>query len=185
VHFLSELWVPILLSTLACHVYAALAWMVLPHHRGDWMRLPAEPELLALLRKNPPKPGQYSFPWHGGGDANRPDFKAAMEMGPLGNMRIGRTAPINMPKMMAQTLFFFLLCSTLTAYVAWHALKLGAPSGDVARIVGAVSVMAYALGAYPESVWFWRPWKVFFLNAIDGCVHAAMTAALFVYFWPQ
>ncbi len=183
--FFSELWVPVLVSTLACHIYSALAWMVLKHHKNDWMRLPAEPELLELLRKNPPKPGQYTFPYFDGGDPNRPDFKAALALGPIGNLRNGRTAPMNMPKLMAQTLFFFALCSTLTAYVAWHSLKLGSPSLEVARIVGTVSLMTYTLGAFPESVWFFRPWRVFFLSAFDGLVHTALTVGVFIYFWPQ
>jgi hypothetical protein len=76
--FIRELWVPILVATLACHIYSAVAWMVLTHHRSDWMRLP-----LDALRKHPPKPGQYSFPYFDGVNANRPDFAAAMKLGPI------------------------------------------------------------------------------------------------------
>jgi hypothetical protein len=185
--FVVELWVPILVATLACHIYSAVAWMVLKHHRSDWMRLPQEPDLLELLRKNPPKPGQYTFPYFDGGDANRPDFATAMKLGPIGNIRIGRTAPMNMGKLMVQTLVFFALCTFLTSYVAWHAFDkpLDAAPLDIARIVGTVSLMTYTLGAFPESVWFFRPWRVFFLNAIDGVVHTVLTVGAFVYFWPK
>jgi hypothetical protein len=187
VQFINELWVPILLATLACHIYSAVAWMVLKHHRSDWMRLPLEPELLETLRKFPPKPGQYSFPFFDGVNADRPDFAAAMKLGPIGNIRIGRTAPMNMGKMLVQTLFFFALCTFLTSYVAWHAFDkpLNAQPLDIARIVGTVSLMTYTLGAFPESVWFFRPWRVFFMNALDGVVHTALTVGIFIYFWPK
>ena len=39
---LSTLWLPIVLSGVALFFASFLAWMVLPHHKGDFIKLPDE-----------------------------------------------------------------------------------------------------------------------------------------------
>lgn len=184
--FLSELWIPILVSGAVCFVWAAVVWMVLPHHKSEWKRLPTEPDVLEALHKNPPAPGLYSFPFAMGGDLNRPDIKAALERGPVGFVAIAPSGPMNMGKMMTQSVVFYLVTSTLAAYVAWHAgLGLGAPYLSVFRIVATVATMAYVLGTVPESIWFGRPWKSWGYGVFDGAVMGMLTAGVFGWLWPK
>lgn len=184
--FFSELWVPILVSGAFCFVWSAIAWMVLPHHKTEWRRLPSEPDVLDALRNTPAPPGLYAFPFAMGADVNRADVKAAMVKGPVGYLTIGRPGVANMGKMMAQSVVFYLVTSTLAAYVAWHAgLGLGAPYRSVFRIVGTVVTMAYVLGSVPESIWFARPWKSWLYTLGDGVMMGLLTAGVFGWLWPQ
>ena len=45
-----QLWLPILLSSVAIFFGSFLSWMVLQLHKQDWQRLPQQEELLAVLR---------------------------------------------------------------------------------------------------------------------------------------
>lgn len=184
--FLSELWIPILVSGASCWVLSAIARTVLPHHTNEWRRLPTEPEMLEALRRHMPPPGLYSFPFTVGADLNRADVRVALEKGPVGYVTIGRPGRPSMPKMMVQLLVYFTASSFLVAYVAWHArLGLGAPYRSVFRIVGTVATMAYALGTVPESIWFARPWKSFGLQLADSLACGLVTAGIFGWLWPK
>ena len=47
---LSQLWLPILLTTFAVFFLSFLMWMVSPHHRKDWSALPDEDGFMGTLR---------------------------------------------------------------------------------------------------------------------------------------
>lgn len=184
--FLSELWMPILLSSGMCFVWASLMWVVLPYHRSEWKRLPTETDVLEAMRKSLPPPGLYSFPFARGGERDRPDVRVALEKGPVGFVAITHPGRVNMVKMMVQSVIFYAVVSTLVAYVAWHAgLKLGAPYLSVFRIVGTAATMAYVLGSIPESIWFGRPWRSWALQFWDGLGFGLLTAGTFGWLWPQ
>jgi len=186
--FVSELWLPIIVSGGICFVWSALAWTMLPHHKSEWRRLSTEPDLIAALRKDPPAPGLYSFPFARGADMNRADTRTALENGPVGFITIGRNGVPSMGKMMGQSVLFYLLASTLAAYVAWHAApgsKLGIPYLSTFRIVGTVATMGYVLGSIPASIWFARPWKSWGYQLFDGAVMGMLTAGVFGWLWPK
>ena len=186
--FLSDLWLPVLVSGAICFVWSAVAWMVLPHHKGEWKRLATEPEVLAALRQSMPAKGLYMFPFSLGADLNRTDTKRALEMGPVGYLAIGSTGVPSMAKMLAQSFVLYLVTSLLCAYVAWNVApgsKLGVPYLATFRIVGTIATMAYVLGSAPESIWFGRPWKSWVSQAFDGTVMGLLTAGVFGWLWPQ
>lgn len=186
--FLSELWMPILVSGGICFVWSAVAWIALPHHKHEWRRLSTEPDVLSALRKDPPSPGLYTFPYAMHADLNRADIRTALEKGPVGFITVGRNGVPNMGKMMGQSVLFYLVTSTLAAYVAWHAApgsKLGVPYLTTFRIVGTVATMAYGLGTIPESIWFARPWKSWGYQMVDGTVMGLLTAGVFGWLWPK
>ena len=187
--FLYELWIPILVSSGVCFVWSAVAWVALPHHKKEWRRLSTEADLLTALRNNLPAPGLYRFPFSSmGGDLNRADTKVALQMGPVGFMTITTNGPPNMGKMMVQSFLFYLLTSTLAAFVAWHGApgsRLGVPYLATVRMVGTVATMAYVLGTIPESIWFARPWKSWGYQLFDGAVMGILSAAVFAWLWPK
>ncbi len=74
---LLSVWLPILVSSIAVFVASFLAWMVLPHHRSDWSKLPDEDGLISALSSGGVKPGQYMFPFCSGSrEMKSPEFKA-------------------------------------------------------------------------------------------------------------
>lgn len=186
--FLTELWIPIVLATLLCLGIFWLAWMVLPHHRAEWKRLPTEPDVLDALRKVPPPPGSYAFPFANRHEMERADVKLAFERGPVGFLTIAARNRPPVPKMVAQTTLYFLVVSGIAGGVAWLAApapKFGAPPAEIASVTFLVALLAYASASVPDSVWFGRSWRAFLAQLLDATACAAATAALFTWLWPQ
>jgi hypothetical protein len=184
---MNDLILPILVSTAACLVISVLAWGVLPFHAREHLHLPTEPELLAALRRDMPRPGIYSFPYRGvhGANDERHDVAANLLRGPVGYIVIGKSGPRRIGGALVQHFLFLLVVATLTAYIATiSGLKDGAPFDKVFRIVATVSTMTLVLGTVPLSIWFSRPWKSFALQLIEGLACGATTGAVFAWLWP-
>ncbi len=91
---LIDLWLPIVLSAVLIHVGGFVMWMVLPHHRGDWKKLPDEDAVLASLRSAGAGVGQYNFPHCDSKDAMQdPAWLAKAEAGPMGFLILGGPGP--------------------------------------------------------------------------------------------
>src|SRR5688572_6500835 len=183
--FLTELWLPILVSGVAVFILSALAWTVMPHHKKDFTGLPNADALQALMRQHPPKPGQYAIPcaseMRGLED---PAVKEQMEQGPRAYITVVPNGMPSMGPMMAQSFVFYVLVSLLVGYVSWHALGPGAEYLAVFRIAGATAAMSYVLASVPESIWFGCPWANFRRRALDGIVFGLFTAGIFGWLWP-
>ena len=59
---LTSLLLVIIAGAAASFVASAVIWMVMPHHRSDYARLPDEDGTLAVLGIQDLKPGFYNFP---------------------------------------------------------------------------------------------------------------------------
>jgi hypothetical protein len=187
--FIHYLWLPIVLATVICFAASAVMWMFAPHHKSEWKEAPNVDGLRDLLRKAGAQPGGYTFP-HMSAEDRADKAKAAAKMkqyaeGPSGVLYVVAPGPMSMGPMLAKQFAFFLICSVFLAYVASHTLAHGTPYLAVFRVVGATGFMTYALGTAPESIWFARPWKSFWLTAVDGLIYACLTAGTFGAFWPK
>lgn len=185
---LRELWLPIVLSALSCLAISWLAWMVLPHHRAEFMRLPTEPDVLDALRKVPPPPGSYRFPFANRREMDRADVKLAFERGPVGFLTIANRNRPPVLRMVLQAGLHFLVVSCAVGGVAWLAApapRFGASANVIATVSFVVALLAYAAASVPDSVWFGRSWRAFLAQLFDATTCAAATAALFTWLWPQ
>ncbi len=184
--FLTQLWLPILVTGVVVFILSALAWTVLPHHKKDWDGLPNADAVQLAMRANAPAPGQYALPW-----ARDPKMfqesamKEKLDKGPRAYITVVPNGMPPMGPMMVRSLIFNLVVALLVAYVAWHALGAGADDRAVFRIVGATSMMSYILATVPDSIWFGRPWRNFGMQVIDGVVFGLASAAIFCVLWPQ
>lgn len=180
---LSALWLPILLSTVTVFIVSALVWMVLPHHKSDWAKLPDEDGIAAKLRAAKLSPGLYTYPfWHE--NPNDPGLKKKYDDGPVVQIVVSPNGMPNMGKNLILTLTQYLFISLMVAYVASHALNAGAEYPAVFRVAGTVAVIAY-IGVIPTySIWFGRPWKVAVKDILDGVVYGLLTAGFFGWLWP-
>ena len=80
----TALWGPILLAAVLVFVASFLAHMLLPHHRGDWRKVPAEDDVMEALRRFQIPPGDYMLPCGGGPEAMKsPEFLEKMKKGPV------------------------------------------------------------------------------------------------------
>ena len=81
---LSSLWLPILLCAIAVFLLSFLIHMVLPFHRKDYGKVPAEDDVMAALRKFSIAPGDYFIPCASGpADMKTPEYKKRVAQGPL------------------------------------------------------------------------------------------------------
>ena len=60
---IGTLWMPILVSAVLVFVASFLAWVVSPHHKSDWKKLPDEEAVRTAMNKEKLEPGQYLVPF--------------------------------------------------------------------------------------------------------------------------
>jgi hypothetical protein len=186
VEFLTQLWLPIVVSAVAVFILSALAWTVMPHHKKDFTGLPNADAVQAVMRQNPPVPGQYAIPWVSDMKMlEDPAVKAKMEQGPRAYITVVPNGMPSMGPMLAKSFIFYLFVSLLVGYVSWHALGAGAEYLAVFRFAGTTASMAYILATVPDAIWFGRPWGNFGRQALDGLVFALFTAGVFGWLWPR
>jgi len=184
--FLIQLWVPLVTSAVVAFILSALAWTLMPHHKHEWQPLPGEDAILDAMRANPPPPGQYTMPFYTNPkERDNPVVRDKLMKGPVGFVTIVPNGVGSMGPMLAKALLFNLAVSFLVAYVGWHALGAGVSYLEVFRLIGAVSIMSYVLAVVPESIWYGRPWRSFWLQALDGAVYGLFTAGVFGWLWPR
>lgn len=183
---LAELWMPIAVATVLVFFASFMAWMVLPHHRSDWKRVPDEDGLVKELRRQGAGQGQYSFP-HCESPAAMKDqaWQAKMKEGPTGMLIVNAPGGPAMGKSLTLYFFYCLVISTVTAYVAGRTLGPGAHYLAVFRVAGTVAMLAYA-GAVPVgAIWFGRSWSSALKEILDGIVFGLLTAGAFGWLWPR
>lgn len=184
--FIGSLWQPILLATFLCFVMSAIVWMMGPHHKTEWKGPPNADGVMDLLRQGNVEAGGYMFPY--GDRSNKTAFAEAMKKfaaGPAGVMYVFPRGPMNMGKMLVQQFTFFLFVNFMVAYIGHHGGLDGQTYLRVFQVTGAIAFLTYAVGQAPESIWFARPWKSFFLGAFDGLLYALVTAGAFGWLWPR
>ena len=182
---LGMLWLPILVATAAAFIAGAVLWMVLPHHQGDFQRLPGEADVMDALRRSGAAPGQYMVPYLTPQQRNDATAMAAIAAGPAGIVVLRRPGPPGMGKQLAQQFVYHLVVSFVVAYLATRSLSGGAEYLSVFRIVGTAAMLAYVAGVVPSAIWFGRPWRVVLHDAIDGVVWGLLTAGVFGWLWPR
>ena len=181
---LGALWLPIVVGTVVAFIAGAVLWMVLPHHRGDFRRLPAEDVVISALRQAGAGPGQYLFPYVEPKDMRDPAMVAKLSHPPAGVVVLREPGVPDMKKQLGQQAIYHLAITLLIAYAVGRALPAGAAYFDVFRVVAAVGFLAYAGAQVPHAIWFGRPWDVVLRDVVDGAVWGLLTAGVFGWLWP-
>ena len=177
--FLSDLWVPILLSSVFVWIVSAIMHMVLPHHKTDFVGLPDEDTVTGALEGV--APGQYAFPFTTMAEMNSPEHQAKMKEGPNGVLTIWPTPP-SIGRNLGLMLLFYLVVGVFVAYVGSHSGLDGEPYLAAFRVCGTVAFIAYGLGWIPQMIWFGT--KGFWSYTFDSVVYALVTAGVFGWLWP-
>ncbi len=182
---LGALWLPILVATIAVFFFSHVIWSLLQFHKKDWQRLPDEDAFLATLGKQPPPPGEYSFP-HAESMAAFKDqaYMAKLNRGPVGMVNVMPNG-INMARSLVAWLIYIAVVETFLAYLAGRCLGEGAPYLEVFQIVGTAAILAFAAGVIPEAIWLGRRWKNVLKMAFDGVLYGLISAGVFSWLWPS
>ena len=122
---ITDLWLPVLVGTIALQIASTLAWMVLPHHFGDHQKLVAESALMELISEKKISAGSYMFPYPDSADQmNSKEHQDRYNKGPRGTIHV--YAPANMPLNMLKTLCYFFVTVGTIGYITHIACPPGA-----------------------------------------------------------
>ena len=182
---IGALWLPILLSAIAVWVASVIIWMVMPHHKSDFAKLPDEDAARQALTPQGLVPGQYSIPYAvSARDLQDPETVRRFEEGPVGFLTVVPSGTPTMGGKIALSFVFYLVISLVVAYLASRTLDPGADYLAVFRVTGTVAWLAYGTATIPDAIWFGRPWSGIVKGLLDGLVFAVLTAGFFGWLWP-
>ncbi len=182
----TALWIPILLSAVLVFIASSIMHMVLPYHRTDWKKLPAEDEVMEALRRFNIPPDDYMMPCAGSPSAMKnPAFVEKMKRGPIGIFTIFPSGQISMASNLVQWFVYSIIVSVFAAYLAGAALPMGAEYLEVFRFAGTTAFAAYALALWQFSIWYKRSWVTTMKSTFDGLIYALLTAGTLGWLWPR
>ena len=125
--FLTDLWLPILLSAGFVFIVSSILHMVIPIHKGDYKKVPGEENVLAQMRAQGVPPGEYMFPCAGCmKDMDSPEMVEKYRKGPVGFMTVVPSGEWKMGKNLVQWFLYTIMVGIFTAYIAYHGLSRGA-----------------------------------------------------------
>lgn len=182
---LTSLWLPTLVAAVLVFLASSLVHMVLPYHKTDYRKLPAEDDVMAALRKFNLQPGDYFFPFAGGSSAmNSPEFKDKWAKGPVAVMTV---MPPGLNFMGTQLAMWFVFCAVVSFFAGYVASRTLAPGADyltVFRVVGTTAFMGYVLGLWQMTIWYKRSVSTTMKSTFDGLLYALLTGGAFGWLWP-
>ena len=183
---LVDLWLVILLAGVVVFVLSSVLHMLIPLHKQDFAKLPAEDSVLAAMRSAGVQRGSYMFPCASSmKEMATPEMIEKQNTGPVGFMTVVPNGPINMGKSLVQWFLFSILISIFVAYIATFTLQAGDDYMRVFRLTGTVAVLGYAVGQVQDSIWKGLSWSVSMKFVFDGIVYGLCTAGVFGWLWPD
>ena len=184
--YVTELWLPILLSAVAVFVTSSVINMLLPYHRSEYKKLPNEEKLLEAMRNEGVAPGLYVFP-----HAAKPKAMGSAEMiekykrGPVGMVTVMPSRPPAMGKYLTMWFLFCVVMGVFVAYLAGRTLHPGSEYLAVFRIAGTVAFLGYGATQLTDSIWKGQAWSATLKHLFDGLVYGLLTAGVFGWLWPR
>ncbi len=180
-----SLWLPILLSAVIVFVVSSIIHMVLPYHRTDFGKIPAEDDVMDALRKFNIPPGEYVIPCAGSPkEMGTPEFIEKSKKGPVAFLTVMQSGPPSMGMSLVLWFIYSVVVGIFAAYIASRALEPGAHYLGVFRFAGAAAFAGYALALWQNSIWYKRAWSTTLKSTFDGLVYALLTAGTFGWLWP-
>ena len=87
--FLTELWLPIVVSAFFVFIVSSITHMVLPYHKSEFKKMPNEDEVMKAMRDHGMVPGHYMFPCgESMKDWDSPEMKEKRDKGPMGLLTV-------------------------------------------------------------------------------------------------
>jgi hypothetical protein len=182
---LAQLWLPILISTLAVFAASSIIHMAPLWHRTDYPALREQDRVMDALRPFQLEPGDYMVPRAGSSAEMRtPEFMEKYNKGPVLVVTVVPSGAWSMGKTMSQWLAYILVVSFVSAYVASRAVPPGGEYLSVFRFAGVAAFLSYTLALPPISIWYHRAWSMTAKSTLDGLIYALITAGVFGALWP-
>ena len=176
--FLSNHWMPILVSAVAVFFVSFLTHMVLPFHKSEFGKLPDEDATTEGLKSA--QPGLYMLPFCTAETMNSPEIQERMKAGPNGLVVVW-DGPVNMGKNLGLTFLFYILVGIFVAYLGNVGLAAEATKSVMFSFTGTVAFCSHALGWMPMFVWY--KYGKFWPNFLDSVLYTLATGAIFAMMW--
>jgi len=180
-----DLWLPIVLSTVAVFFASFIVWMVLPHHAADVKKLPDEQRFLDQLKAMEIPPGTYMWPNCGDkAEMKSEEFKRRFNEGPWGSMTVVGGEP-NFGLNLGLTMLFYLVVSVLVGYITSEARTPYDGFWEVFQVATTAAILAYCAGGIPNAIFFSKPKRFIITDFTDNLAYAVLTGAIFGWLWPS
>jgi hypothetical protein len=178
---LMSLWLPIVLSAVALFLASFVSWVLSGLHKGDWVKMSGEDELIKAIRAISLMPGNYMFP----AAESSEEMKSAAhqekwKQGPRGVITV--FGEFSMGTNLAMTFAYFLVTTFLIAYLATIALKPGEAALTVFRFFSTAGLLTYLAGIVQHAIWF-RCRIVG--HVVETIAYAAILGGIFAALWPR
>ena len=179
--FVADLWLPIIIATVALWFMSFIAWAILPHHFGDRTKVDNEDALMEYLRSNNVASGNYLFPFAATSAEQRTkEYADKYTAGPRGTLNLYEMP--NMGKNMGLTIAYFFVTVFTIAYIVHVACPPGSEFVKVFRIAGTIGVLNYASSGILNRIWFTeRMWT----GIVDGVAYGIALGLIFASMWPS
>lgn len=183
---LLTLWLPILLSAVVVFVISSLIHMVFKWHASDYSSFTNEDAVRDAIRAGNPAPGRYVMPFctdmkDMAGEAMMKKYRE----GPVGHVTLLPNGAHNMGKYLGQWFLWSLAIAVVAAYLASRLFGLDHNyARAAAKLVGAVSFIAYGFGTITESIWMGRPWSQSAKYLLDSALYGVGSGLVFFWLWP-
>ncbi|MFO1054417.1 MAG: hypothetical protein U1F36_19525 [Planctomycetota bacterium] len=182
---LTQLWLPILVSSIAVFLVSSVLHMVVQWHKGDYKRLDKEDAVMDALRGFSIQPGEYMFPSCSSmKEFGSQEFMARLKRGPVGNLIVRPSTGVSMGKSLLQWFLFCVLVGVFVAYIMGLQTKAGAEGMLVFRVSSAIAILGHAFWSVHTSIWKSIAWSTTFRFLVDGVIYGLVTGALFAWLWP-
>jgi len=183
---LTELWIPILVSSVIVFVASSIIHMGPFWHRGDYPKIPNEDKLRAAVGPLGIEPGDYMVPrCTDHKEMRTPEFQEKMKQGPVMVVTVLPNEMMGMGRNLALWFVYILVVGVLAAYVAGRALPHGTHYLTVFRFAGATAFIGYSVALWQMSIWYRRAWSSTIKATIDGLIYGLLTAGTFGWLWPR
>lgn len=177
-----DLWLPVLVSTIALFFASFLSWMVLKLHEKDWRKLPNEDPVIDAIRSAGVPDGNYMFPGvNEMKEMNDPEYVAKYNAGPRGVMTV--LAPQSMKRNLGLTVLYFFVCNVVFAYLANFAIGESDPDRiTVLRFVATIGLLTFAASIVQHAIWFGNR---IVGHLIESLTYSLIAGAIFAFLWPM
>jgi hypothetical protein len=184
---LLTLWLPIIVSSVAVFVISSVVHMLLPWHHGDYREVPDQDRVMDALRPFNIPPGDYMMPRPAKmADMRTPEFQAKRTKGPVAIMTVLPSGPITgMGKYLTSWFVYIVIVSAMVACVTSAAIGIGTADHRIFHFAAFTAFIAYAVAAWPMSIWMGRPWSTTFKMTVDAVLFALATGLIFSWLWPK
>lgn len=184
---LLSLWLPILLSAVVVFVISSLIHMVFKWHASDYNGFANEDAVRDALRVSNPEPGKRCVvPYctdmkEMASEAMQKKYaegpNAVIVFGPNGQPKMGKQLGLWFLWSLIVALAAGFIVAELVGLSPWRA-RAGA------KLVAAVTFVAYGFGTITESIWMYRSWATSAKYLLDSALYAIGSALVFYFLWP-